>query len=620
MCGIVGVLAPPDRFDRGHVEKATRALQHRGPDNVRVEKVWSSGSRELWFGHARLSIVDLSEAANQPYKKRLNGGPTGTIIFNGEIYNHQTLRAELTTQHKLDTTSDTEVLLTDFLANGPTAFSRANAMMAAAIFEPQNLRLTLCRDRLGKKPLYIYRSDDVLAFASELKCFKSLGLKLTFSEQSWAYYEWLRHMPGLETIYTECSKFPAASFATISLASDRIPAIEPRIYWDPFASCQAPYGGSYDEAVSDFLALLDDATNLRLQADVPVGIFLSAGIDSSLVASSVAQTRSEVTAYIVKAADPSYDESPEAIETATYLGLDYHVLDLQNDQFLRQSQIVAHHYDDPCSPLSQIPTLAISEAAAKHVKVILTGDGGDEIFLGYPWLSHPGRLLGYRQNLSKIPGACTAARALLRSPIANKVLYLLASAFGKNTATLEGKRYLLLDLLEGASPEALYDHFLCNWPLRGLEQEWRQHLGPRSLLERSQQWYPEYNWDAVQNLPLASRLAAFEMVSVMRDEILVKVDRASMAYSLEARSPLLDYRIVEFGLSLPQEYKLQDGVTKRLLRDACQRRVGPRIAKRKKTGFGIPSPPDLPPGPTPTIRWSKKFATLWKKEFLGNPG
>lgn len=611
MCGIVGVIARPGRYGREDFEAPLQALRHRGPDFQGAEQVYSNERWDVWFGHTRLSILDLSEAGHQPMHASASGEGRGSVIFNGEVYNHRELRSELSTEWEFRSTSDTEVLLAGLLLRGDGYFARLNSMMAVGYLDHAGHRLLLARDRLGKKPLFVYRGDGVLAFASELKAFAALGLQLTEDPTSRAYYNWLRHVPATATIYREVRRVPAGSYLSIDLRTETLECREV-LFWDPLASCSQTFQGNYDQAIDEFLSLLDDATRLRLDADVPVGLFLSGGIDSTLVASSIAaQHNAEITAFIFKNEGSTLDESEVALETARRLGLQTEVITLGPEDFLRQVDKVGYFYDDPCSPVSQLATMALSEAARKSVTVILTGDGGDEVFLGYPWVGRPGKLWRIREFIDRIPFLRTMILRFLESSFGYGLGDVVARFTGRR---FDRKRELIADLFRVSKPEHLYDHWLELWPRRLLDSDQRELLGRARWSDRIEAFYPNYSWNVAAERSLEENLAAHEMVSAMRDEILVKVDRGTMAYSLEARSPLLDYRIVEFGLSLPLEFKRTETTTKRILRDACSRRVGFDVASRPKTGFStsIPETPGTRSA-DPLLRWSDRYDEEWRR-------
>lgn len=615
MCGLIAVIARPGRFQRQELASALNTLHHRGPDRVGLERVSATEHWEVWLGHKRLAILDLSSDGDQPMTRSDRAGRSGSIVFNGEFYNHAARRAELEEGFAFGSRSDTEVLLAGLLAEGGKFLASTNAMLATVLYDHNRRRLVLGRDRLGKKPLYVYRGPDLLVFASELKAIVALGLPLNESPLAWAHYHWLRHVPAPLTIYEQCEKFPAASYAELSLDQPELPSLDPHLYWDPLAACGQTFAGSYEEAIERFFELLDDATRLRLEADVPVGVFLSSGIDSSLVAASVARQSQSTTAYIVKAASSQHDESEVAQRTAERLGLRPYVLELGSDAYERQIKLVPTAYDEPCAPLSQIATLAIAEAAAQHVKVVLTGDGGDEVFVGYPWFGYPEKLFAMRQRLEYVPGLRRLAAVVAPSRLGRLSLLAATVALGRNLKSLSGKQWVAAQTLKASEPAQIYDCFQELRPYRDLSRTDKLLLGSATLLQRAQRAHPDYSWEAAQRRPVTELVAALELVTLMRDEILAKVDRATMAYSLEARSPLLDYRMVEFGLSLPLPYKARGSEYKRLLRDACARRVGEDVARLKKRGFGIPLPSGLPEGETEAVRWAQAVEQDWNRTW-----
>ncbi len=616
MCGILGVVARPGRFSREAIASAARSLAHRGPDGLGVERVGGTDHWEVWFAHTRLAVVDLSAGGRQPMQRTDAHGRKGAIAFNGEVYNHRELRHGIAETFPFSSTSDTEVLLAGLLTEGPQFLVRANAMMAAAFWNDAESTLLLARDRLGKKPLYVYRSDDMLLFASELKAFDALGVPLTEDEEAWAYYRWLRHIPGEKTIYRECRKFPAASFARLQLSKAELPEIRSELFWDPLLACGRRFIGGLDDAADAVVELLDDATRIRLDADVPVGVFLSGGIDSSLVAASIARVhRAKITAFVVKAAEASFDESEVARKTAEHLGLDLQVLALPLTDYERQTASIPFHYDEPCAPLSQIPTMAISEAARQHVTVVLTGDGGDEVFLGYPWLAYPERLFRFRRPFDFLPGSRGLAERVLPSELGKFALRQAVRFLGLNEQNLALKQKLARDLLRARQPVELYDYFQQLQPREDLPNADQLRLGAAGMLDRARCWYPQYSWHHAQARSVPELLAALELVTSMRDEILVKVDRGTMAFGLEARSPLLDYRIVELGLSLPLELKASEGTFKRVLRHICERTFGSELSNRKKTGFGVPAPDGFAQGPSDAVRWARSTESAWQARW-----
>lgn len=616
MCGLFGIIADRGRFSREQVQSALDTIAHRGPDSSGILLNQLPFDRECWLGHRRLAILDLSPTGYQPMVgSKGERRDAYSIVFNGEIYNYESLRRELTSDWQFHSRSDTEVLLAGLANQGPSFVSKLNAMLAFAFLDLNRNSLILGRDRLGKKPLYIYKAGGVFAFASELKPFMDLGLPLTVDEEALAYYRWLGYIPGKMTIYKECWKFPAASFATLDLGQRDLPEIKPELYWSPLAGYGRSYQGTYREAIEEFSELLDDATRIRLNSDVPIGVFLSGGIDSSLVASSLARTHNhEVQAFTVRFQDTLYDESQVALDTAKQLKIKINLLDLTPDDFTRQLSRISHFYDEPFSDSSQIPTMAIAEATRQHAKVVLTGDGGDEIFIGYPRISNQATLARYLDVIQRVPKLSAGLRAFFSSSLGQKIfakfLEFTGSSAGSN---LDSKLTRLHGLLRTVDASFIYEGVMCIQQKEWLDSDLRALLGPQSLASSIREWYPDYGWELMESRSFQEQTAALDLVSYMRDDVLVKVDRATMAYGIEARSPLLDYRIVEFGTSLPLAFKVHGSMHKRILRDTLALRLAGDAWKLGKKGFGVPLPESLPPGPTMTARWNRYIENQWRE-------
>jgi asparagine synthase (glutamine-hydrolysing) len=611
MCGILGIICAQGYLNNETFQAGLQALKHRGPDDVGSIHIPVNHQRELWLGHTRLSIVDLSKSGHQPMVSK-----SGSVVFNGEIYNFRTLRNEIGSKWEFGSQTDTEVILAGVLNEGVDFVRKLNGMFSFVVFDERTNILTLARDRLGKKPLYIYQSKDVFAFASELKAFEAMGLSLEVDTESLAFYRWLSYIPAERTIYRECVKFPASSVLELDIRQDLQKGYRPYLYWDPLKAASTRFSGTYQQAQEAFSSLLDEVTQDRLIADVPIGVFLSGGVDSSLVASSLARLhKTEIQSFTVKPEDKSLDESEVALRTARQLGLASNILFLSKQDYNRQIPKIGYHYDEPFSDSSEIPTMAIAEAARKSVTVVLTGDGGDELFLGYERLTYPSSLGRYRKWLEQIPGMLPIARKLLQSPAAPWLMANILKVARRRTEYLDLKIEIINELLQTKHLASLHEYFLVVRPKSFLNQEDRSILGNRSLLDWCETWYPNYSWEAMRERSLPELLGAIDMVSYMRDDILVKVDRATMAYSLEARSPLLDYRMAEFAMSLPLEFKIHEGRYKRILRDTLKDRVGAQTAELPKKGFSIPlSGAELPPGHSVAAQWNTYIENQWQEQ------
>ncbi len=617
MCGIFGVIARPSRFNRDIVDTAVRTMRHRGPDDFGLESFFVGDSWEVWLGHTRLSILDLSAAGHQPMSGQGRDGRVGSVVFNGEIYNIGELKSALLQEWEFRSHSDTEVLLAGILGEGSDFLRRMNGMWSFGVFDRRKNTLLLSRDRLGKKPLYYYAGKDVFVFASEIKAIVALGLPLTIDPEALAFYRWLAYIPAEMTVYRECRKLRAASFLTADLKGDSLQVMQPQDYWDPLQHVGRRNAVRYQDAVIEFLDLLDDATRLRMIADVPVGVFLSGGIDSTLVASSAAKFSSGgIKAYTVTFDDPLLDESHLAQETARQLGLQHQLISLTTDAFARQLAKLAYHYDEPFADGSQIPTMAIAEAARQHVTVVLTGDGGDELFLGYGWSRMPSALQCLMSALKQVPFVARLFRRLLNTTEGGKALRVLLRTFGFGTHDFGLRISVLNEILAGKDLMHLHDFLTTGLTRDVLSVDDRRVLGDATLLDWTRRWYPGNDWNRLP-VGIEDRIGLLDLMTYLRDGVLTKVDRATMAYSLESRAPLLDYRIVEFGLSLPVDFKIRGGVQKRLLRDALATRISGAVLTAPKRGFNAGIPSDLPPGDNLPLCWRALVENRWRQQWQG---
>ncbi len=620
MCGIFGIISRPNLFSENDIKNSLHQIVHRGPDDWGIEKYQIFENWEIWFAQRRLSILDLSKAGHQPMKHKDNKDNLESIVFNGEIYNFQELKKDLIQNWEFTSNTDTEIILAGLHLYGNDYIKKLNGMLAFAYLNQKERKILLARDRIGKKPIYIYQSQECIIFSSELKAIYSLGLNLTLNNESLSYFRWLGYIPGHLSIYNECKKINAASYIEINITKDKLNISNEVLYWDPLKSYSIKYPYSYNDAIDQFLELLDDSTKKRIVSDVPVGCFLSGGIDSSLVASSLKKLNTKnIDAFTVKFDDNDFDESNIAIETANQLNIPIKILHLKAEDYKNQINKIPFHYDEPFSDSSQIPTLAISEAAKKYVSVVLTGDGGDEVFLGYPRFSYANKIQKINKIGSKIPFYNQFILKNINTKLGRKIFKIILNNLLIKSTNIDSKISKIIDLLNAKDTKEIYDSIICTNPKSSLNNEDFLFLNSKpNYFDTVKSWYPNYSWNSLNDRSLEENFAALDMVSYMKDDVLVKVDRATMAYSLEARSPLLDYRIVEFGTSLPLNYKIKDGVHKRILRDALGRRLKGNVLKLKKMGFGVPLPKDLPAGTSLSSRWNIYIEDEWKKLFLRN--
>jgi asparagine synthase (glutamine-hydrolysing) len=565
MCGIVGFFDPDRRLDPARYASIAGAmadrLAHRGPDD---RGTWCDGEAGIALGFRRLAILDLSPSANQPMR---SADGRLVMLFNGEIYNHHELRRALESEgvRSWRGHSDSEVLVEAIARWGlERTLARANGMFAIAVWDRAARRLLLARDRLGEKPLAYGWSGGVLLFSSELT---ALAAHPAWSGETdrGALGLFLSHgyVPAPWTAFAGLRKLPPGSFVEIAAERREAPC---RAYWPAperaSAAASAPFQGSLAAAADTLQALVDDAVALRMEADVPLGAFLSGGIDSSTIVAAMEAARpGAVRSFCIGFPDGGFDESPHAAQVARHLGTNHTTLMVSEKECLDILPRLATVYDEPFADPSQIPTLLLCRLTRAHVTVSLSGDGGDELFGGY---DRYGRAAAAWQRLDRRPHA-------------------LRGLAGATAAALAGMDWRparrLRRIAEGLAhrtPERLYRDYLTGWrPSDGLMQ------GPGA---------PATLFDAPLDraLPsLAQRFMLRDAMTYLPDDLLVKIDRASMAYGLEVRAPLLDHRIAEFAWSLPPALLLEGG-GKRLLREALYRRVPRALVDRPKHGFEPP--------------------------------
>ena len=590
MCGIAGFLGQTDAVARLGPRAVLRAMgdriAHRGPDHG---DVWFDEGGPVGLSHRRLAIVDLSPAGRQPMA---SASGRWVIAFNGEVYNHGELRAELERSGCAPAWrghSDTETLLAACEAWGLEAtLGRAVGMFAIALWDVRDRRLHLVRDRLGEKPLYVGRAGPALVFGSELKALRAHpDWRGEVDRDALASYFRLGYVPAPVSIYQGVSKVPAGAVLTVTPADLRGAALpEARPYWSLAAAARAgagaPFAGSDEEAVEELGRRLDRAVSLQRVADVPLGAFLSGGIDSTaVVATMQAQSPTPVRTFTIGFAEAAYDESAHAQAVARHLGTLHTPLRVTPEDALGVIPSLPTMYDEPFADASQIPTACVAALARRHVTVSLSGDGGDELFGGYArYLTSPGLV----RRLAAVPAGLRRALAAALDAVPGRAYDALARplapwmpALREDLASLKAARFATM--LRAPGPQELFRHRISHWdPAGGLVPGGREtgtaYAGdPRALAEASslEQWM--MNADSLVYLP---------------DDILAKVDRAAMAVSLETRVPLLDHRIVEFALSLPLRMKIRDGEGKWVLRRLLDRHVPRALVERPKMGFAVP--------------------------------
>ncbi len=560
MCGIAGFCNNPANW-RENIEKMNRWMRHRGPD---AGGIWANENATVVLGHRRLSIVDLSETGAQPMH---SASGRYVCVFNGEIYNYRRLRDKLLKEKKVAAfrgTSDTEVLLEAFEAYGVVETIRhCKGMFAIALLDRETGRLTLIRDRIGEKPLYYGFVNGHFVFASDIGSIRALeNFKNAIDTKVLQLYFIHGYIPAPYSIYQDIYKLDAGCMLELDA-----PYQEPKVqtYWSVRETAKYgqshPFQGSRQEAADELERLLKASIKEQMVADVPVGAFLSAGIDSStVVALMQAQSARKVRSFTIGMEDKEYNEAVYAKEIAQHLGTEHTELYITAEDAKAVIPRLAWMYGEPFADSSQIPTYLVSKMTREHVTVSLSGDGGDELFCGYTTYSSINRIW------SKMKSYPYCIRRLASS-------LLVGNPLIRNQQMLQTKAYLL-----GArSPEHLYE-------LSNAQEASNLNIA----LERAVYPYKHNSFPYGALNDTQNSIMLMDMEVYHPDDILVKVDRAAMAVSLETRVPMLDRDVVEFAWTIPMSYKKQGDEGKLVLRDVLYRYVPKQMMDRPKKGFSIP--------------------------------
>ncbi len=595
MCGIAGVVVSSTaQHLRCVISAMTGALAHRGPDG---QGLWCDAEMGIGLGHRRLAILDLTDEGKQPM---ISAGGRFVTVFNGEVYNFELLRRELTRYgHRFRGHSDTEVMLAAYEEWGvEAAVKRFNGMFAAAVWDRCSHVLHLIRDRLGVKPLYYGWAGKTFLFASELKAFEAYpGFGADIDLQALCLYLRRSYVPTPYCIYRGIHKLTQGCILSLSAAElqrkpehfspfpEGNPAERrPKRYWALGPQRNPPAEMSSAEETEEQLhALLCDAIKLRMRADVPLGAFLSGGIDSSLVVALMQeQSREAVHTFSIGYQEERYNEAPHAKRVAEILRTQHIELLVTPAEALSVVPSLASLWDEPFADCSQIPTALLARLTRKWVTVSLSGDGGDELFGGYNRYLWPGR---WGAMLWRTPYAwrSAAARALNapRQEHWDAAFSALAPALPRRLRfTLPGNKIAkLVQLLESRDEASAYTRITSTW---GDPQLPLRSGGHEPLL------IGEDFRAAVSGCHPVERLMYWDMHTYLPDDVMTKVDRASMASGLEAREPLLDYRLVEYAWQVPLHFKIRNGRGKWILRRMLERHLPAQLINRPKMGFAVP--------------------------------
>lgn len=602
MCGITGFWTSSQDTRRemdAVVAQMTERLAHRGPDDTGI---WVDRQAGLALGHRRLSILDLSPDGRQPMIS-----PTGryAIVFNGEVYNFQELARDLAVHgHRFRSHSDTEVMLAAFEAWGiEDAIKRFNGMFAFALWDRNARELHLVRDRMGEKPLYYGWAGQSFLFGSELKALLAHPeFETQVDRNSLGPYLKYNCIPAPYTIYRGIRKLPPGTRLHLTLCRPEALG-EPQPYWSPIETARRghsdPYVGSAGGAIQTLDTLLRDAVKLRMISDVPLGAFLSGGIDSSLIVALMQQqTAAPVRTFSIGFMEEGYDESENAATVADRLGTQHTAFFVSPREARDVIPILPSIYDEPFSDSSQIPTYIVSKLARRDVTVSLSGDGGDELFGGYrryfiwsriwnrlAWIPNSARQAGARALRFLTATQWNYAAALFhRLP-----LHFRAIEFPGD------KIYRLARILAAEDSLSRYDVIVsaCESP---------------RLLVRScggRQRFSDREVESLGRLDFCHLMMALDVAGYLPDDILVKLDRASMAAGLESRAPFLDHRVAEFAARLPLDLQIRAGTGKWILRRLLARYVPPSLTEGPKKGFSVP-----------IAKWLRGDLRPWAEELL----
>ena len=550
MCGIAGFIS--HRFTREHLQQITTALQHRGPDAAGFFYDSNTGAA---LGHRRLSIIDLSEAANQPFYSH---DGRYVMIYNGEVYNYK----EVASKYKIEarTNSDSEIILEAYAKAGAECLNDFNGMFAVAIWDKQNESLLIARDRFGKKPLVYYHKGNDFAFASELKALLQLPVEKKINLTALQDYFFLEYIPDAKSILQGFYKLPKGHYLTLKNG-----VLAVKSYYK-FAEkiIDRPLPQRNEAAVLDeFEDLLASAVKYRQVSDVPIGAFLSGGTDSSLICALFQkQNTNPVNTFTIGFDVEGYDESGYAAQVAQILHTNHKETHLTEKSSIAIVDRIVEYYDEPFAAPSTIPSYLVCREARKNVTVAMSGDGGDELFMGY----------GYYDIYRKI-----------------KRLYRMDAGVGRHAIKtffgLMGSRYTRASRLFNLPSENLLTHIWSEQQYMFSEKE------IKSLLQLSStELSIKEDWAAIDKMPLSDfeKISLFDIEQYLAYNLFYKMDSASMANSLEVRNPYVDYRLMEFSYNLPEHFKINNGTPKYLMKKLLERYLPKELVYRKKWGFPAP--------------------------------
>tara|TARA_B100001057_G_scaffold490678_1_gene579430 strand:- start:3376 stop:5295 length:1920 start_codon:yes stop_codon:yes gene_type:complete len=575
MCGITGYLGEV-KHPIDCLTKMADAISHRGPDNMGV---WSDHNPSIGFAHSRLSILDLSSAGNQPMH---SSSGNYVIIFNGEIYNHKSLRSELDliNQRNWLGHSDTETLLAAIEEWGlKKTLVKAKGMFAIALWDKSSNKLSLACDRIGEKPLYYGWVNNQFVFSSELKSIKVFpGFNNSIDRNSLALFLRFNSIPAPYSIYKDIFKLEPGQIVEINSQSSKL---EKYKFWSLEEvyknGAENKFRGSSVQAINQLENILSEAVSSQMQSDVPLGAFLSGGIDSStIVALMQSYSNSQVNTFTIGFNSKEFDESKHAQMVANHLGTNHFNKFVTEKDALDVIPNLPDIYDEPFADSSQIPTYLVSKFAKEKVTVALSGDAGDELFGGYNRYIFSQKMF---KNISKTPNSIKKLMSKIMFSLSEENWnFILGRLMRNRYSNIGHKIHKTANIVSSKSIRDLHFKLIS------------QIQNPSDWLKDSNEYESVFNdnEDRFKELDSVEIMMAYDLISYLPTDILTKVDRAAMSVSLETRVPFLDPDVIQFSASIPMEFKIRNGVTKWLLREVLYKHVPKDLIERPKMGFAVP--------------------------------
>lgn len=568
MCGIAGFVD----FNKNSTELDVKAmiapLNHRGPDGEGTLLLKNSEA-VIGFGHKRLSIIDLSNNGKQPMSlDHLH------ITFNGEIYNYREIKIELLELgHQFRGESDTEMILHAYKQWGINAVDKFIGMFAIVLYDDLNKEILILRDRAGVKPLFYYQKNDLFLFSSELKSFQEHpNFEKNLNLDAVAAFMQYGNVPTPHCIFKNCKKVNPGHFIKIDLKSKNKQEIQ---YWNVYDYYNKPKSKiSYQEAKKETKKILLSACKYRMVADVPVGVFLSGGYDSTTVAALLqSESTIKLKTFTIGVPDIGLNEAPYAKDIAHHLGTDHTEVHCTEEEALEMIKDLPFYYDEPFADSSAIPTTLVSKMARKDVTVALSADGGDEIFAGYNRYDF---MFRYGKKLNKIPSFFRNSLVGIMNNVSSESLPIL-----KNKYNFHNRYEKLKTVLKDPSKKEIMLSLSQQFTNKQMSKIMKNNFSELETMYQSNELLKDSNSSL-------SYMMAVDFQTYLLDDILQKVDRATMTHSLEGREPFLDHRILEFAAQLPDNFKYDNGIKKRILKDITHQYIPQKLLDRPKMGFAIP--------------------------------